>query len=42
MIVKVMIGVGYVSSESVKCDDCLPRNLRDELTLSLSLTLYQS
>ena len=32
---KVLIdAVGYVCSESVKCDDCLPRTLEDELTLN--------
>ena len=33
--------VGYVCSESVKCDDCLPQSLADELTLSLAMTLNQ-
>ena len=33
--------VGYVCSESVKCDDCLPKTLGDELTLSLAVTLNQ-
>ena len=32
---------GYVCSESVKCDDCLPQTLGDELTLSLAVTLNQ-
>ena len=32
---------GYVCSESVKCDDCLPLTLGDELTLSLAVTLNQ-
>ena len=39
---KVLIdAVGYVFSESVKCDDCLPQTLGDELTLSLAVTLNQ-
>ena len=39
---KVLIdAVGYVCSESVKCDDCLPQTLGDELTLSLAVTLNQ-
>ena len=33
--------VGYVCSESMKCDDCLPQTLGDELTLSLAVTLNQ-
>ena len=33
--------VGYVCSESVKCDNCLPQTLGDELTLSLAATLNQ-
>ena len=33
--------VGYVCSESVKCDDCLPQTLGDELTLSLVVALNQ-
>ena len=33
--------VGYVCSESVICDDCLPQTLGDELTLSLAVTLNQ-
>ena len=39
---KVLIDdVGYVCSESGKCDDCLPQTLGDELTLSLAVTLNQ-
>ena len=30
--------VDYVCSESMKCDDCLPQTLGDELTLSLAVT----
>ena len=33
---------GYVCSESVKCDDCLPQTLGDELTHSLAVTLNQN
>ena len=33
--------LGYVCSESVKCDDCMPQSLGDELTLSLVVTLNQ-
>ena len=28
---------GYVCSESVKCDGCLPQTLGDELTLAVTL-----
>ena len=39
---KVLIdAVGYVCSVSVKYDDCLPKTLGDELTLSLAVTLNQ-
>ena len=38
---RVLIGVGYVCSELVKSDDCLPQTLGDELTLSLAVTLNQ-
>ena len=31
--------VGYVCSESVKCDDCSPRTFKDDLALSLAVTL---
>ena len=31
--------VGFVCSESVKCDECLPKTLGDELTLYLAVTL---
>ena len=34
--------VGYVSSESVRCDDCFPWTLGYELILSLAGTLNQN
>ena len=37
---KVLIDVGgYVCPESVKCDECLPQTLGDELTFSSAVTL---
>ena len=39
---KVLIDVvGFICSESVKCDDCLPKTLGYELILSLAVTLKQ-
>ena len=33
--------MGYVCSESVKYEECLPQTLGDELTLSSAVTLNQ-